>query len=318
MHQSVKKFHQEKFPHQTEFHLKFPQVKLEMNTLTLFASEAGPSGVSPHTVDLYKSLSVQRSPTPETQLEDLPPPRSSPMFLPPDADGHNQYALSSQHRSQRITEHVERIGRVHWGTRNHVQIIKREEREDDEEASIAEDMEDEEDGLGQGDDKLEDEEDMPFVEPGQEGISIWDLGDGFLKEVAGLGDYLLTDPKCFLMFPLEGKPLDESDITLFCAYTLKVEDSITNATFNKHCFTFPQAPLDTIKSTEKQVQFLSGFRPVRYSCCILSCVCFTGPFETLQQCPKCKADRYKADGTTPCAYFEYLPIIPFHETCLTA
>jgi hypothetical protein len=30
----------------------------------------------------------------------------------------------------------------------------------------------------------------------------------------------------------------------------------------------------------------------------------------LQQCPKCKADCYKADGTTPQAYFEYLPIIP--------
>ena len=46
-----------------------------------------------------------------------------------------------------------------------------------------------------------------------------------------------------------------------------------------------------------------------YSCCPSSCVCYTGPFETLQQCPKCKANCYKADGTTPCSYFEYLPII---------
>ena len=112
------------------------------------------------------------------------------------------------------------------------------------------------------------------------------------------------------MFPLEGKLLDESDLTLLRAYTLKVEDGITNATFNKFRFAFPQAPLDTMKSTEKRVQFLSGFQPVRYSCCISSCVCFTGPYEDLQQCPKCKADRYKADGTTPRAYFEYLPIIP--------
>ena len=112
------------------------------------------------------------------------------------------------------------------------------------------------------------------------------------------------------MFRLEGKLLDESDLTLLRAYTLKVEDGITNATFNKLRFAFPQAPLDSIKSTEKRVQFLSGFQPVRYSCCISSCVCFTGPFETLQQCPKCKADRYKADGTTPRSYFEYLPIIP--------
>ena len=110
------------------------------------------------------------------------------------------------------------------------------------------------------------------------------------------------------MSPLEGKLLDESDLTLLRAYTLKVEDGITNATFNK--LRFPQALLDTIKSTEKRVQFLSGFQPVRYSCCVSSCVCFTGPYEEWQQCPKCNADRYKADGTTPRAYFEYLPIIP--------
>ena len=112
------------------------------------------------------------------------------------------------------------------------------------------------------------------------------------------------------MFLSEGKLLDESDLTLLRAYTLKVEDGITNATFNKFRFAFPQAPLDSIKSTEKRVQFLSGFQPVRYSCCPSSCVCYTGPYETLRQCPKCKADRYKADGTTPYSYFEYLPLIP--------
>ena len=64
------------------------------------------------------------------------------------------------------------------------------------------------------------------------------------------------------MFLSEGKLLDESDLTLLRAYTLKVEDGITNATFNKFRFAFPQAPLDSIKSTEKRVQFLSGFQPV--------------------------------------------------------
>ena len=67
------------------------------------------------------------------------------------------------------------------------------------------------------------------------------------------------------MFLSEGKLLNESDLTLLHAYTLKVEDGITNATFNKFRFAFPQAPLNSIKSTEKQVQFLSGFQPVRYS-----------------------------------------------------
>ena len=149
------------------------------------ASEAGPSGVSSHTIDL--DMSVPRSPTPESQ--DLRHPRSSPMLLQPDADGHDQYGLSTQRRSHRLSERVDRIGRVRWGT-NNVQIIEREDREEEEEEEdVLGDM-DREDGMrdDDDDDKLEDEEDMPFAEPGQEGISVWDLlGDGFLKKVADLG-----------------------------------------------------------------------------------------------------------------------------------
>ena len=163
-------------------------------------SEAGPSGVhcdspstaSPRTINLDESLSAWHSPTPVTQ--DLP--RSSPMPLPNDADGHDQYSLSAARRSRRITERVERIGRVRWGT-NHVQFIEWEEREEDEEeVSITEEnlnMEDEEDGTGCDHDEPEDEEDMPFAEPGQEGISVWDLlGEGFMKEVAEIGWRLLN------------------------------------------------------------------------------------------------------------------------------
>ena len=153
------------------------------------ASEAGPSGVS---ID-PDELSARRSPTPV--IEDLPRLRSSPMPLLPDAYGHDQYGLSTQRRSHRIAERVEQIGRVRWGT-NHVQFIEREEREereeDDEEASFAGDMEDD-DGMGDESDELEDE-DIPVAEPGQEGISVWDLlGEGFFKEAADLGKYILTD-----------------------------------------------------------------------------------------------------------------------------
>ena len=53
-------------------------------------------------------------------------------------------------------------------------------------------MEDEEDWMGHDDNELEDE-DMPFTEPGKEGISVWDiLGEGFWKEVTELGQLLLN------------------------------------------------------------------------------------------------------------------------------
>lgn len=164
------------------------------------ANDAGPSGphhdspfpATPHTINLDESLLAPRSPLAAPITQDLPPP-------PPNADGSHQYGLSTQRRSRRITERVERIGRVRWGT-NHVQFIEREEQEEEEEeggeGSIPEEnpnTECEEDGMGHDDDELEDEEDMPFAEPGQEGISVWDLlGEGFWKEVAELGWLLLN------------------------------------------------------------------------------------------------------------------------------
>jgi hypothetical protein len=64
------------------------------------------------------------------------------------------------------------------------------------------------------------------------------------------------------MFRLEGKLVDEDDLTLLRAYSLRVDDGITEKTFNKFRFVFPQAPIDSLKNTEKRVQFLSGFQPV--------------------------------------------------------
>ena len=54
-------------------------------------------------------------------------------------------------------------------------------------------MEDEEDGIWYDHDEFEDKEDMLFAEPGQEGISVWDLlGEGFIKEVAEIGQQFLN------------------------------------------------------------------------------------------------------------------------------
>ena len=61
--------------------------------------------------------------------------------------------------------------------------------------------------------------------------------------------------------------------------------------------------------TKKRVRSLAGFKPVRYSCCINSCVCFTGPYENLAECPNCKEARYRVNGK-PRKYFDYLPVIP--------
>jgi tnp2 family transposase len=60
---------------------------------------------------------------------------------------------------------------------------------------------------------------------------------------------------------------------------------------------------------KKLVRSLSGFQPVRYSCCINGCVCFVGPYEDLTECPNCEEARFKANGE-PRKHYIYIPIIP--------
>jgi len=116
----------------------------------------------------------------------------------------------------------------------------------------------------------------------------------------------------------EGNILDESDLTLLHAYALKLEERFTDKAFNKLCFAFPQSPIDSLKNTEKHVQFLSGFQPKHYHCCPSSCVCYTGLYKTLKKCPKCNTDCYKSNGTTPQAIYEYLSIIPHLHAMLAS
>ena len=72
--------------------------------------------------------------------------------------------------------------------------------------------------------------------------------------------------------------MDEYDLTLLQVYSLRVDDGINVNTFDKLCFIFPHARLGLLKTTEKHIQFLSGFQPVQYDCCPSSCICYTGPF----------------------------------------
>jgi hypothetical protein len=116
-------------------------------------------------------------------------------FSPPSVS-HDKYGLSNLRRSRRIAECVERIGRQRWGS-NHVRqfIVDDDEERDEEDEVVEENQVTEEDRvmedyISSDEDFQEDEEEyaMPSAEPGQEGVSVWDLlGDGFLKEASQLG-----------------------------------------------------------------------------------------------------------------------------------
>ena len=88
-----------------------------------------------------------------------------------------------------------------------------------------------------------------------------------------------------------------------------MEDHLSDRTFSRLAKVFPNASHDTLKMTKKRVRSLAGFAPVRYNCCVNSCVCFVGPYEDLTECPNCKEARYSTNGK-PRKYFDYLPVIP--------
>ena len=86
-------------------------------------------------------------------------------------------------------------------------------------------------------------------------------------------------------------------------------------TFQQLKWTYPNKHHDTLKATKKCIQFLSGFKPICYSCCVNSCVWYTDYYEHYTKCPnpECGQDRFKFNGK-PWKYFNYLPLIP----CLIA
>lgn len=93
------------------------------------------------------------------------------------------------------------------------------------------------------------------------------------------------------------------------AFALKTDDHLTNATFAKLPYTFPDAYIPTLKVTKARVEFLAAFRPVSYDCCPGSCCCYVGPHADEQKCPYCNEPRFKSNGK-PRKTFTYVPLIP--------
>ncbi|RXW12405.1 hypothetical protein EST38_g13451 [Candolleomyces aberdarensis] len=108
---------------------------------------------------------------------------------------------------------------------------------------------------------------------------------------------------------LEGYLSDE-DIALLRAFALKVEDNLSDATFDKFRYTFPKSDLGTYKAAKARIQFLAGFKPVTYDCCPNSCMAYTGPdYSALGSCPFCGTSRYNSQKQAH-KHYTYIPLIP--------
>lgn len=141
---------------------------------------AGPSGVRHDTPMPYSPPPIPHSPP--LRLHSERDMTSNDDFVS---------ALSTTHHSRQVAEGVDRIGRQRWGT-NHVQFFMDERGDDPAEEEVTEDdpVAGGDEGNIYDDEELwEDEDDvMAIAEPGQEGISVWDLlGESFLQEVSQIG-----------------------------------------------------------------------------------------------------------------------------------
>ncbi|RDB23221.1 hypothetical protein Hypma_009543 [Hypsizygus marmoreus] len=102
--------------------------------------------------------------------------------------------------------------------------------------------------------------------------------------------------------------MTDEDFSLLRSFALKTDEHLTNKTFEKLRFAFPNAGVDTWKTTKARVEFLSALRPVPYDCCTNSCCCYVGPHVDATSCPFCKEPRLDAQGK-PRKRFIYIPII---------
>jgi hypothetical protein len=148
----------------------------------------------------------------------------------------------------------------------------------------------------------------------ENGLSALDmLEEDFERNAVARGEFMYDNP-CSLIHDsnIAGK-LTERDMSILRAYTFKVDSHLTDDAFAKIPFAFPKENVPTVKVCRSRLQALSGFKPVRYDCCINSCCCFAGKYKDRTVCPYCDQDRYITDrhGRRKARkIFNYLPFIP--------
>jgi hypothetical protein len=136
------------------------------------------------------------------------------------------------------------------------------------------------------------------------------IDEDFERELAEFGKakpfHLMFATHCILFTAEE---ITEDEIAFLRHFALKVESHMTDETFAKLPFAFPEAYISSFKITKARAEFFAAFKPVPYDCCINSCCCYAGPHAAAMACPYCQEPRYNSEGR-PRKRFTYVPLIP--------
>jgi hypothetical protein len=114
-----------------------------------------------------------------------------------------------------------------------------------------------------------------------------------------------------MMWPYVGDILPPEDIALLRAFALKIEDTLTDSTFNKFKLAFPESKLKTYEDAKARLADLANFRPLVFDCCTKSCMAYTGPnYSELESCPFCATPRFNPRTGKPYKRYIFIPLIP--------
>ena len=105
------------------------------------------------------------------------------------------------------------------------------------------------------------------------------------------------------------KELSDEDLTFLRAFTFKMEENLSEKSFERLRQTFSELRLESFKVTKSRAKFLASFKPTSYDCCHNSCCCFVGPRKDDQECAHCNEPRFNTQGK-PRKRFTYIPLIP--------
>ena len=117
-------------------------------------------------------------------------------------------------------------------------------------------------------------------------------------------------PRDSLTFLCPGEfSISDYDLDILRPFGMKIRNNLTASTFHEMSYNFSKAGMKNLAKTRSHVRALSRFEPVKFACCINSCICYTGPYADYGRCPNCGISRLNESGGAR-RTFSYMPLIP--------
>jgi len=151
------------------------------------------------------------------------------------------------------------------------------------------------------------------VDPHEGIVSDWDLlAEEFTVEAEELGQFecsLLHTPDSLALLCSGESSISDHDLDILRPFGMKIRNNLTTLAFHEMSYNFCKAGMVNLAKTRSHVRALSHFEPMKFACCINSCICYTGPYADLDECTKCKTSHLNESGRVK-RTFSYIPLIP--------